>query len=233
MSSFLQLIFDPLKEVYFNFINFVPNLLAMAIVIIVGIAVARIVKALLVHALKAVKFDSWSDRMGLTSAMRKGDLWSKPTEVLGSIVFWVLVIVAVMAGMSTLKLQAIDSLVSSFVLYLPRAFSAVLILVFGYIVAGFVGRAVVIAAVNQGFHYARLLAEAVRLLMIVLVLAMSLEQLQVAPIIVVSAFSILFGGVVLALAVSFGVAGIDAAKRIIERETTDRKEKHRDDIDHL
>jgi hypothetical protein len=233
MSSFFQLIFDPLQEVYFNFINFVPNLLAMVIVILIGILAARLVKALLVHGLKAVKFDSWSDRMGLTSAMRKGDLWSKPTEVLGSAVFWVLIIAAIMAGMSTLKLQAIDSLVSNFVLYLPRAVSAVLILVFGYIIAGFVGRAVVIAAVNQGFHYARMLAEAVRLLMIVLVLAMALEQLQVAPVIVVSAFSILFGGIVLALAISFGVAGIDAAKRIIEKEAVERKEKKHEEIDHL
>ena len=69
------------------------------------------------------------------------------------------------------------------------------------------GRAVVIAAVNQGIHYARLLAEAVRLLMIVLVLAMALEQLQVAPVIVVAAFSIIFGGIVLALAIAFGIGG--------------------------
>ncbi|OGW36202.1 MAG: hypothetical protein A2010_13840 [Nitrospirae bacterium GWD2_57_9] len=233
MSSFLQMIFEPLKEVYLKFINFLPNLLAMLIVILIGVIAARIVKALLVHGLRAVKFDSWSDRMGLTSAMRKGDLWSKPTEVLGAAVFWVLIIVAFMAGMSTLKLDAIDSLVARFVLYLPRAFSAVIILVFGYIIAGFVGRAVVIAAVNQGFHYARLLAEAVRLLMIVLVLAMALEQLQVAPEIVVAAFSILFGGIVLALAIAFGVGGIDAAKRIIAKESLDRKEKHQEEIDHI
>ena len=233
MAGFFQLIFEPLKEVYFKFVSFLPNLLAMLIVILVGVLAAWIIKALLVHSLKAVKFDSWSDRMGLTSAMRKGDLWSKPTEVLGSVLFWVMIIIAVMAGMSTLKLQAIDSLVASFVLYLPRAISALLILVFGYIVAGFVGRAVVIAAVNQGFHYARLFAEAVRLLMIVLILAMALEQLQVAPVIVVSAFSIMFGGIVLALAISFGVGGIEAAKRIIEKEAADRKEKHREEIDHL
>jgi hypothetical protein len=233
MGSFFQLIFEPLKEVYLKFINFLPSLLAMLIVIIIGVIVARLVKALLIHALRAVKFDSWSDRMGLTSAMRKGDLWSKPTEVLGAVVFWILIIIAVMAGMSTLKHQAIDSLVASFVLYLPRALSAVLILVFGYIIAGFVGRAVVIAAVNQGFHYARLFAEAVRLLMIVLILAMALEQLQVAPIIVVSAFSILFGGIVLALAIAFGVGGIESAKRIIEKEAEDKTERHRDEIDHI
>src|SRR5574337_558648 len=175
MNGFFQLILDPLKEVYLKFIEFLPNLLAMLIIIFIGIIIARVIKALLVRTLKAVKFDSWSDRMGLTSAMRKGDLWSKPTEVLGVVTFWVLIVIAVMAGLSTLKVQAIDSLVSGFVLYLPRAISAFLILVFGYILAGFVGRAVVIAAVNQGFHYARLLAEAVRVLLIVLVLAMALE----------------------------------------------------------
>jgi hypothetical protein len=233
MSRFFELILEPLEEAYLKFIGFLPNLLAMLIVILIGIIVARVVRALLVHMLKVIKFDSWSDRMGLTSAMRKGDLWSKPTEVLGAVVFWILVIVAVMAGMSTLRLEAIDSLVASFVLYLPRAISAVLILVFGYIFAGFVGRAVVIAAVNQGFHYARLLAEAVRLLMIILILAMALEQLQVAPIIVVAAFSIVFGGLVAALAIAFGLGGVDAARRIIEKEAADRKEKHGDDIDHL
>jgi hypothetical protein len=233
MNSFIQLIFDPLREVYFKFINFVPNLLAMVIVIIIGVIVARIIRAVLVHTLKAVKFDSWSDRMGLTSAMRKGDLWSKPSEILGSAVFWILVIVAIMAGLSTLKLQAIDNLVESFVLYLPRAISAVIILVFGYIVAGFIGRAVVIAAVNQGIHYARLLAEGVRLLMIVLVLAMALEQLSVAPVIVVAAFSIVFGGIVLALAIAFGVGGIDTAKKIIEKETSEDREKHGEEIDHM
>ncbi len=233
MSSFFQMIFDPLKEVYLKFIEFLPNLLAMLIIILIGIVIARIIKALLVHTLKAIKFDSWSDRMGLTSAMRKGDLWSKPTEVLGAVTFWVLIIISVMAGLSTLKLQAIDSLVSSFVLYLPRAVSGILILVFGYIIAGFVGRAVVIAAVNQGFHYARIFAEAVRLLVIVLTLAMALEQLRVAPVIVVAAFSILFGGIVLALAIAFGVGGIDAAKRIIEKEAADRKEKHKEEIDHI
>lgn len=233
MADFIQLIFEPLKEVYLKFVSFLPNLLAMSIVILIGILAAKVVRAILVHALKAIKFDSWSDRMGLTSAIRKGDLWSKPTEILGTAVFWALIVVAVMAGMSTLKLEAIDSLVSRFVLYLPRAVSAVLILVFGYIIAGFIGRAVVIAAVNQGFHYARLLAEAVRLLIIVLILSMALEQLQVAPEIVAAAFSILFGGIVLALAIAFGVGGIEAAKRVIEKETADKKEKHKEELNHL
>jgi Mechanosensitive ion channel, conserved TM helix len=231
MNEFLQLILEPMKDVFVKFKEFAPNLLAMMTIILVGILFARIMKAVLLRFMRAIKFDTWSDRMGLTVVMRKSDLWSKPSDAVGSIVFWGLIIGSLMAGLSSLKIHAIDSLVASFVLYVPRAFSAVLILIFGYIIAGFIGRAVLIAAVNSGYHYAKLLAEAVRLLLTVLILAMALEQLQVAPGIVVAAFSIIFGGIILALAISFGVGGIDAARKMIEKE--DERKDEKKDIQHM
>ena len=231
MEEFLQLITEPLKDVYTALRSFIPNLLAMMIIIGAGSLFSRIVKSITLRFLKAVNFDSWSDRMGLTAAMRKADLWRKPAEGVASGIYWFLLIVTIMTGLGALKVQALDSVVHSFFLYLPRVFSSILILVFGYIIAGFIGRAVLIAAVNSGYRYSRLLAEAVRLLLTVLILAMALEQLQVAPGIVVAAFSIIFGGIVLALAISFGVGGIDAAKRMIDREEERKAEEK--DIEHL
>jgi len=234
MMEFLSLILEPLQEVYLKFKTFLPNLLAMLVILLVGILLARLLRAILVRFLKAINFDSWSDRMGMTTLLRKGDLWAKPSLALGAIVFWILIIVVLMAGMSALKISAIDQLVAQFFLYLPRAFSAALILIVGYVLAGFISRAVLIAAVNSGYHYAKLLAEAIRLLLTVLIMAMVLEQLQVAPGIVLAAFSIIFGGIVAALAISFGVGGIDAAKRMIERETVEKREKDaKDDIQHM
>ncbi len=232
MQDFLDLIVEPLKGIYTDFIRFFPNLLAMLIIMAVGLLVARLLKAALLKLLKAVNFDVWSDRMGFTTVMRKGDMWSKPSAAISSFFYWLLIIVAFMAGLSALKIQAIDNLVTQFVLYIPRVLSAVLIVVAGYIVTGFICRALLISAVNRGYHFAKLLAEAVRLLLIVLFVAMALEQLQVAPGIVISAFSIIFGGIVLALAIAFGVGGIDAAKKIIEHkadQTTDEKK----DMEHI
>ena len=234
MTDFLNLVLEPLQEVFSAFKVFVPNLLAMLVILIVGIMLARFLKAVIVRFLLAIGFDSWSDRMGITTLMRKGDLWSKPSRALGSIFFWTLIIVVLMTGMSALKIHAIDRLVEQFFQYLPRAFSGILILIIGYVLAGFVGRAVLIAAVNSGYHYAKLLAEAIRLLLTVLILAMVLEQLQVAPGIVLAAFSIIFGGIVAALAISFGAGGIDAAKRMIERETAEKRAGDaKDDIEHI
>jgi hypothetical protein len=234
MKDFLNLILEPLTEVFRRFTAFLPNLLAMLIILIAGILLARLLRALLVRVLKAIDFDSWSDRMGVTSILRKGDLWAKPSIALGAIFFWALIIVVLMTGMSALKVHAIDQLVDQFFLYLPRAFSAAVILIVGYVLAGFVSRAVLIGAVNSGYHYAKLLAKAIRLLLTVMILAMVLEELKVAPGIVLAAFSILFGGIVIALAIAFGVGGIDAARRIIEKETSKPEEKEeKQDIEHI
>ena len=231
MERFTTLILEPLNKLYENFITFFPNLLAMIVIVGVGFLVAWLVRRGMLRVMKALNFDAWADRMGLTAVLRKGDLWTKPAIAASSMVFWVIMIISIMAGLSALKVRAVDTLVNQFFLYLPRAFSAVLILVFGYVIAGFIGRAVLIAAVNSGYNYAKLLAEAVRLLLTVLILAMALEQLSVAPGIVIAAFSITFGGIVIALAISFGVAGIDAAKRMIERK--EEKKEDVTDVQHL
>jgi hypothetical protein len=234
MTDFLNLILEPLQEVFLKFKTFVPNLLAMLVILSIGILLAKLLRTILLRFLLAIRFDSWSDRMGVTSLLRKGDLWAKPSIALGSIIFWILIIVVLMTGLSALKIHMIDQLVSQSFMYLPRAFSAILILIIGYVLAGFISRAVLIAAVNSGYHYAKLLAKAIRLLLTVLILAMVFEQLQVAPGIVLAAFSIVFGGIVIALAISFGVGGIDAAKRMIEQETTEKRtDNSKDDIEHI
>lgn len=234
MEDFINLILDPLKELFLKFKMFVPNLLAMLVILVIGILLAFIIKRMLVKFLAAINFDSWSDRMGFTKLMRQGDMWGKPSAILGEIVFWLLVIVTLMGGLNALQIPAIDQLVSQFFSYIPRLFSAAMILVVGYLLSGFISRAVLIAAANSGFYYAKLLAEAVHTLLIVLILSMVMEQLQIATNIVLAAFSIVFGGIVIALAIAFGVGGIGAAKRIIERELVeDRPEKAPDDIEHI
>jgi hypothetical protein len=233
MSDFLNLILEPLQEVFHKFQQFAPNFLAMLVILLLGILFAWLLRAVVQKLLATLQFDSWSDRKGFTTLMRKGDLWGKPSLLVGAFVFWSTIIVALMTGLSALNINAIDQLVTQFFTYLPRAMSAILILAVGYVFSGFVSRAVLITAVNSGYHYAKLLAEAVRILLTTLILAMVMEQLQIAPGIVLAAFSIICGGIVLALSISFGVGGIDAARRMIERQASKQEQPAEDSIDHL
>lgn len=234
MEDFFNLILEPLKGLYLKFNMFVPNFLAMLVILLLGILVALIIKRFLAKFLAAINFDSWSDRMGFTKLMRKGDMWSKPSAMLSTLVFSMLVIITLMSGLNALQIPAIDHLVEQFFSYIPRILSAAMILIVGYLLSGFFSRTVLIAAANSGFHYAKLLSDAIHALLMVLILAMVMEQLQIAPSIVLAAFTIIFGGIVTALAIAFGVGGINAARRIIERENAaKREEEPKDEIEHI
>lgn len=232
MEEFLNLILDPFKELLSKFHHFVPNFLAMILILAIGILLAYIIRMVLVKFLGAIHFDIWSDRMGFTKLIRKGDMWSKPSTIVGTVVYWLLIFVTLMSGLNALQVVAVDLLVNQFFTYIPRIFSGAVILVVGVVISGFISRAILIAAANRGFHYAKIFAETIQTLMLLLVLAMVMEQLQIAPSIVLAAFSIIFGGIVLALAIAFGVGGIDAARRIIERDTREERDK-KDEIEHI
>ncbi len=233
MEGFINLVMEPITEVFLKFRSFLPNFLAMATIVIMGLFLAWITKKILIKVLNVLKFDSWCDRTGITAMMRKGDIWAKPSDTSVAVVFWLFIVVSIMFGFSALNIHAINNLVNQFFLYLPSAFSALLILLIGYMVSGFLSRAALIAAVNGGLSYAKFLANAVRLLLSVLFFAMALEQLNVAPNIVVSAFTIIFGGIVIALAISFGVAGIETAKKIIEGRKAEPGNDKKGDVEHI
>lgn len=234
MSEFINLILQPLQAVLIRFESFLPHMLAALVIFVIGTLLAWGIRLMSVKLLKALGFDSWSDRMGVTVLMRKGHLWDKPSIALGAILFWVLMIFTLMAGLSALEMTAMDTLVEQFFSYIPRAVSALMIFAIGYVVIEFVCRTILIAAVNRGFNYAKLLADTVRILLTLLILAMVMEQLQVAPGIVLAAFSIIFGGIVVALAIAFGVGGIEAARRVIESELAKGAgELNKEDVEHI
>lgn len=222
MENFLALTIEPLENVYSRFAPIFPKLLAMVVIMLTGIFAAGIVRTLVQMVLAGAGFDSWSDRMGFTSLLRKADVWARPTQAVALFLYWILLIVAFLAGMTALNVALIDAVVAGLLGYLPRLLSAVLILVVGSVAAGLISRGLLVSLVNSGFGSARHYARAARLLMFVLLIAMALEQLNIAPGIVVAAFSIVFGGIVLAVAIACGIVGVDLVRKMIERQSADQ-----------
>jgi hypothetical protein len=72
--------------------------------------------------------------------------------------------------------------------------------------------------VNMNLHYARLLSLGIKWLVLVFTAAMVLDHLAIGAAIVDLAFGILFGGIVLALALAVGLGSRDLVSRSLERE---------------
>ena len=100
---------------------------------------------------------------------------------------------------------------------------AILILFVGILAANFLSRTALLTAVNAGYRSPRLWSGMVRFVIWILTISMALEQVGLARQTVVAAFSIVFGAVMLALAIAFGLGGRDLARQALERYVGDRE----------
>jgi len=212
---------------------FLPNLLAMLTILLIGLLLAWIVKKMMIHFLKAIQFDKMSEQWGLGRILSKGGLNYSPTHLLGRFFYWVIVLIALILGINALEVAATQSLITQFFNFLPHLFAALGILVIGYLISVFLGQAALIAAVNAHMESAKTLSLAVRWFIIILSLTMALYHLGIAEKVIVAAFSIIFGGIVLALAIAFGWGGRELAKEFLEGLSKRRKEEGQDKISHL
>lgn len=226
---------DSFNKFFGKVLTFLPNLLAMVTILIIGFFVAWIFKKLLFHFLKAIQFDRVSEKWGLTHILSKGGVAYSPATLLSRFFYWVIILITLILGINALEVTATQNFIAQFFNYLPNLFAALIILVIGYLIAIFLGQATLIAAVNAQIESAKLLSRSVRWFIIILSLTMALYHLGIAEKVIVAAFSITFGGIVLALAIAFGWGGRDLAKDFLERlyKKRERGDEEKDQISHI
>ncbi|MCL5671075.1 MAG: hypothetical protein M1423_07250 [Acidobacteria bacterium] len=230
-----NLILNTLSHTFKGFFEilalFLPRLLSMLVMVAVGFIAAIFFKALVRRVFGIEKFRKYCDSAGLTQMMRKCTL-PPPDVFLGQLIFWVIWLVFIVLGIDTLEISVLQDQISRFFLFLPQIFVALMILFVGLLIANFFSRATLLAATNANYPSARLLSSLVRLLISILSVTMALEQIGLGRHVVLIAFSIAFGAVMLGAAIAFGLGGRDVARRILEKrflaQEGEGKEKEED-----
>jgi hypothetical protein len=211
-----------------NFEHFVPRLLAMLIIALLGWVVAYVLKVSVRGILRVVKFDKLSDNAGATQLLNKLALPSS-SELLSRVVFWMVWMGFILLGVQVLGIVGLQEYISRFFLYLPRLFVALFIVFFGLVAASFFSRAALLAAVNADSPSPGLLATLIRTIIVIFAVTMAFEQLGLAERTILVAFAIAFGALMLGLAIAFGMGGRDLAKQFLERRFLKEKEEQKQD----
>ena len=213
-----------------------PRLLAATIIVLVGWVISRIVEAVLRRLLVLARFNRLFERKGLNRALSSAALPSA-AEMIARIVFWLVWISFILLGVQALGVVALQREVSDFVSLLPQFILALLIIFFGFLTANFLSRAALLAAVNANSPSPRLVSSFVRFLVLLLVVTMGLERIGLGRGVVLVAFSVSFGAIMLGLAIAFGLGGRHVARRILQRrfaaDNGERKEEKDDEASHL
>ena len=211
--------------------NFLPGVLAFIVVLLITIIVASIVRVALRRFLRRVDFDEGVRRWGFPELAE----WSprhSPSLMAVGIVSWCIILIGLLVGIYALDASLTSMLVVRLFDYIPHVLAAIVILAVGTFAARFLGRSVLIGAVNFKIQSARLVSLGVKWMVIVLAAAMALEHLGIGGPIVEISFAILFGGIVLALALALGLGSKDMVSRSWEKQ--DRSDETKDErLQHL
>lgn len=227
-----QLVVNTLSNTFGNFLNalslFLPRVLSMIVIIAAGFLIAFLFKIAVRRIFGIASFRKYCDSAGLTQIMRKAAL-PPPVDFLGQVVFWVVWIVFIVLGIDALGIGALREQIARFFTFLPQIFVAMVVLFIGLLVANFFARATLLAATNANYPSARLLSSMVRFLIIVFFVTMALEQIGLGRHVVLIAFSIAFGAVMMGAAIAFGLGGRDVARRILEKQFLQKEQEEKDE----
>jgi hypothetical protein len=211
---------------------FLPKLLALLTFLALGVFAGWLVNMLLMRLLSALRFDAFCERMGLTPALVRAGVVRPASSLIGRLSFWIVFLVFTLMGIDALSLPATANLMSLLLGFLPNVLASALLLLFGVLFANFLAEAALIAAVNAQIQEARFIAQLVRWGLYLFTGAMVLTQLGIAKEIVVAAFCIMFGGIVLALAIALGLGGRYIARDKLERRLR-RRAAEEDELTHI
>jgi small-conductance mechanosensitive channel len=213
------------------FAHLLPRLLAILIIAVVGWVIAYLLKIALRSVLRLVRFDRLSEKAGAAQLLHTAALPS-PSELLCRLVFWLTWLGIILAGVSSLGSPSVQQHIADFFLFLPRLFASLLIVFLGMLAASFFARAALLAAVNSDLPSPHLLSDAVKVIIVVLAISMAFEELGLAQRTVLIAFTIVFGALMLGLALAFGMGGRDLARQFLERRFSEDRIGRKNE-DHL
>jgi hypothetical protein len=213
--------FDPIIEPLRVFLaqvgDFLPRLFLAIVIVIAGWIIAKAVRFAIDRGLRAVNFHVVTERSGIDNFLRDGGIHGDFTALVAVIFYWIVILAALVMGFNLLGLSYITDLLSRVLLFVPKVLVALLILAFGAYFARFVGNAVCAYCRNISLQDADLMGAVARYAILVFVILVALDQVNIGGDIVRQTFLILLAGVVLAVALAFGLGGREWAADLLER----------------
>jgi len=214
-----------------NVAALLPGLVGLILIVAIAIVIALLLRGLVLRSLQGLRFDQRAEHFGLGSTADWAPMGGL-SLVVARVVMWAIVAVGILTGLGALDPLMASGFARETLAYLPNLLAALLIVVFGVIAARFLARSILIGAVNMHIGAARLLSAAGKWLILLLAWTLALEHLGIGRGLLSLAFLILFGGIVLALALAVGLGSKEVVRRGLERQAEAAQESH-DHMTHL
>lgn len=215
MQYQIDIFLTSLNEFWTQIATFFPKLLAVIVILFFGWICAKIACIGVKRILDLTHFDKFADKSGIEAFMQHSEFNLTLSGVISMVVYWLVILLFIITGANTLGLSEVAQMLHHLANYLPKIIIAILVLIFGTLLARFINRLVFAWLHGIKFEGALAISTSAEYAIQIFALFVALEQLDIATQLITALFVIVFGAVFLALAIAFGLGGKDWAAKII------------------
>ncbi len=209
-------VMGPVEEMWSSVLRFLPNLVSAVIILLVGCMLAALVQKVITRFLKLARLDTVSEKTGIANILTRGDINYTLSEIVGVLIYWLMILVVILAALNTLQLMVAAELLHRIILYMPNVITSVFILVLGIFFASIAANTVRTAAANAGIHQARFLGQTTQMIIAVVIFVEALKQLGIDT----SLIDLIFKAALASLALGTGLAIGLGCKDIANKHVT-------------
>ena len=195
-------VMQPVEAMWTRVLGFLPRLVGVLIILFVGWIIAAMVQKVITRFLKLARLDTVSEKVGIANVLTKGDINYTLSEIVGVLVYWLMMLVVVLAAVNALQLTVAAELLNRVILYIPNVIASVFILVLGIFFASIVANAVRTTAANAGVQQSRALGQFTQVIIVIFTVIEALDQLKINT----GVIELLIKAVLFALALGAGLA---------------------------
>jgi small-conductance mechanosensitive channel len=206
---------DSFREAFNQVVQLAPKVLAMIVVLVLGYLIARIVARAITVLSQKIGLEVAAERSGLADSMQHMGIKRNVSAIVGTIVFWLLMCVFIMAAVNILGLQDVSAAMYSVVSYIPKLLVATLVVVIGLLVASFLRGVVATSADRVGLTYAEHLANGFYYVLVLVTFHAALTHLGMNLELLENMILIAFGALAIGFALAFGLGGRDVIGGIL------------------
>ena len=213
----VDVMLEPARAFLIQIAAFLPRLGIALLILLAGFLLAKAARFAIEKGLRAINFHIVTRRAGLDSFLQMSGADFDTIRLFGVLVYWVVILAALIVAFNGLGLTYVTELLGRVMFFVPRVIVALLLIAFGAYFARFVGKAVVTYCRGIGVRDAEALGRLAYYAIMTFVIVIALDEINIGGSFLIQAFLIVLAGLVLAMALAFGLGGRKWAAAKLER----------------
>ncbi|MBI4432188.1 MAG: hypothetical protein HY592_01740 [Candidatus Omnitrophica bacterium] len=215
MTDWQTTVLEPVEAMWARVMGFLPTLVSVILILIIGWLIAALVQRVVTRFLKLARLDTVSEKIGISNILTKGDINYTLSEIIGVLIYWLLMLVVVLAAVNTLQLTVAAELLNQVILYLPNVIASIFILVLGIFFASVMGNTVRTTAANARVQQARTLGQVTQAVIIVFTIIEAIRQLKVDTTLFDMVIQFTLAAIALGIGLAIGLGCKDMAAKYV------------------